>query len=178
MATLIRRTEPAIARVADSHNSLMQYVGAGALYHVDQSEVIPAQADASTDALAYALVNECLAVYQGDGTALGAWIGHVNDTLAHKVVDAVGVSGVTTHATTLVTAYALANALQTAMVAHCTSTGVHYNNDTVNGVTLNNIPAATSSGTLHTLANGLKAFLLAHLASGPSEASMIRAVDA
>jgi len=178
MATHLRHTSPLAAKLRDAHNGTMRYIGAGAFFHLDKSEVIPVQGAASTDALAYALVNECLAVYQGVTGKLSDWKGHAHDKLAHKIDDTVDISIVTTPATSLVTAYALANALKAVCVAHCTASGVHYNNDGTNGVTLGNIADADSSGKLHTLANGLKAFLLAHLASGPAEASMIRLVSA
>jgi hypothetical protein len=158
MAIIVRNTDPLCDLLCQSHNSLKQMVGAGAAFHLDQSErtvTLPASSDLPT---AIALVNQ----------AYGVYTFHRRDALAHAAADATNVTTAPT-ATDLPTALARANELKADFNAHRVQATVHYADDTTNAVAS---PTATDLPSLVTLANELRTRLIAHLASGPATPSM------
>jgi len=171
MATILRRTSPEMSQISASHNALCRRIGADAKFHIDASEVVVVGADCTNTATGIVLVNECKRVYNG---VTGGWVGHRLDDLAHVATDAT--NAITyADATSLATAYLLANQLKSKFNTHLSQSGKHYNNDSTN--TVDSVDA-DSEGKLVTLVNEIKADLNAHMADAPTEAAMIRLVSA
>lgn len=187
MATVIRKTDPAMVEFATALNDLKSFamaqlrlaqadvatiaadvdvgvtptfVSLGA--HNDKSESTITSADASTLGTSLTLVNEVVAVYRF----------HMADTLAHKTTGVALTSYAT--ATTLAEAIVLANDVKSKYNTHRASTTYHYVADSTNVIAAAN---ASDQGTLNTLLNELKADINLHMASGPAGSS-IRLVDA
>lgn len=162
MARQVRKTSPEVLELALAINDLKAQIGAGSTFHLDKSEVIPAQANSSNLATSLTLVNELLAVYAF----------HMADTLAHKVVGVALASYVP--ATSLATAITRANDLKAKYNTHIASTTYHYTTDAANAIAAAD---ATDQTSLNTLLNEIKTDFTAHMASGPA-AKSIRAVSA
>lgn len=162
MATVLRKTEPYVAVLATAINSLKAQIGAGSSFHLDKSEKTVTAANASSLATSLTLVNQLLAVYRF----------HMADTLAHKVTGVALASY--SAATDLATAITRANDIKAKYEVHRASTTYHYNADSTNTIAAAD---ATDQTSLNTLLNELKTDFNAHMASGPTGAS-IRAVNA
>lgn len=160
MATKIRKTDPLVSVYATAFNSLKAQIGAGAFFHLDKSELTVVSANASDLASSLTLCKELMNVYAF----------HLADTLAHKVVDSTNVVAATVASVVdLASAITAANQLKTAYTAHIASTTHNYNADATNTIAAVN---ATDQSSLNTLLNELKTDLNAHMASGPSAASL------
>ncbi len=137
-------------------------VGGTSHFHMSGIDSIAAAA-ASTDlATSIAAVNELAILYQYSANINGPFPGHVNDTLAHPVLDTVNVLTAPL-ATDLATAITLANQLYTAYNAHLTQSTIHINND---GTNTASSATATIQSELNTRIVDLKAKMNAHWADG------------
>jgi hypothetical protein len=172
MAQVIRKTDPAFAPIVTAFNLLRKQIGAGAFFHLDATERTVTFAtlsgvDATAEAAAIAAANQVKAIYEyhlEDGVEGGP--------LAHKVVDTKPALVV---ATTLATAYTLANAIKADYNVHRASTTYHYAADATNVVAATD---ATTLATLQTLLNEIKTDLVAHMASAPVTGVSLRLVSA
>lgn len=167
MATVVRDTSPTTPVLCSAINALKAQIGAGSNFHLDKAEVSIVSANASSLATSLTLANELAAVFYG-GSALTAWPGHLNDTLAHKVKDATNTRS-SALATSLATAIALANELKADFNAHIASTTYHYTADATNTIATAD---ATDQSSVNTLLNAIKTAVNAHMASGPSAPSL------
>lgn len=151
-------------------------VGGTTKFHLDASEVTVTAADSSSEATALALVNEIAAVFYGSPTGTGnPYPGHALDTLAHVAADSTnGALTAARPATSLATAYTLANEIKADFNAHLTQSGVHVNNDGTNSIAAAD---ATTQNSLNTLLNELKADLNLHMANAVPGSSL-RAINA
>lgn len=145
-----------------AHNDLKLQIGAGASFHLDQSEVTITAANGADLPTCLVLCNQLLGVYKF----------HMADTLAHKVTGVALASYA--EAPDLATAITRANDVKAKYNTHIASTTFHYNADATNSTAAAN---ATDLASLITLLNELKGDFNAHAASGPSGKSL-RLVDA
>jgi hypothetical protein len=169
MATVLRKTDPLVAVLATAFNTLKTQIGAGAFKHFDASERVLtfttlSGAAAADELAAIDATNQLKAIYEF----------HIRDTLAHSITQAAEPTLVV--ATSLATAYTLANAIKVDYALHIADTDMHPNADATNTVAAAD---ATTLGSLQTLVNEMKntTALQAHMASAPSAPSL-RAVDA
>lgn len=158
MATVIRQTNAETTLWCAAHNDLKLQIGAGALFHLDKSEVTITAANATDLPTALVLTNQMIGVYRFAYA----------DTLAHKVVDPTALPALSA-AVDLASAITAANALKVTHNVHIASTTYHYNADGTNAVATAN---ATILSDLLTLINAIKAAFNAHMLSGCASASL------
>lgn len=158
MATQIRNTHPLVPTFVDAINAIKTQIGASTKFHLDKSELTAIAATASDLTTAMTLCNELIAV----------WRFHAADTLAHKAADATELPALNA-AVDLDSAVTAAEALRVNHGDHIASTTYHYNADATNTISATTVTDLT---TLKAALNEMKTDLNAHMADGPSAASM------
>jgi hypothetical protein len=157
MATRFPRTIPQVTTIATAFNALKAQIGAASFFHLDKSEFVVEAADGDgTLSKAVALANNVMQAY----------LFHLADTLAHKVVDD---PPALVAATDLTTAQTLANAIKADYNVHRASTTFHYTADATNVIAAAD---ATNQASLDTLLNEIKTDFNLHMASGQPAASL------
>jgi hypothetical protein len=161
MATVRRKTTPNIKTHADEVNAVKTSMGAAAHYHLDAGEY-----PATYGTLSGSTAADTVAAIRATNQLKQVWEFHLADTLAHKVADT---APALTKATTLATAYTLANAIKADYNTHNNETATyHYNADTNDEGTAD----ASTLGTLQTLLNAMKTKINDHIANGETPASI------
>lgn len=160
----MRRTFPELEALADAHNStrvglVSTNVHADAGDHTITFATLSGIGTANEN-LAIAAVNECMVKYLLHIRDIHGVIAAADGSIgvAHKGVWAVASF---VRATTLATAYTLANLLKSDGNLHFVDTTAHYNADSSTSIAATN---ATTLGTLQTLAAEIKADLNTHFA--------------